>query len=71
MITRVTSALKDTFLSGAASKHVESCILLTKIVAFSVDILSDGRPSLLQAAISASSVNMLRKSKPSVIAIGV
>lgn len=38
-----------------------------RIVAFSVDILSLGSPSLLQAAIVASSVNMAIRSRPSVI----
>lgn len=38
-----------------------------KIVAFSVDILSLGSPSLFQVAIVASSVNMAIKSRPSVI----
>lgn len=40
-----------------------------RIVAFSVDILSLGSPSLFQAAIVASSVNMAIKSRPSVIGI--
>lgn len=38
-----------------------------RIAAFSVDILSLGSPSLFQAAIVASSVNMAIKSRPSVI----
>ena len=43
----------------------------TRIVAFSVDILSDGNPSLFHPAISASSVSRVRKSKSSVIGMGV
>lgn len=41
------------------------------MVAFSVDILSEGNPSLPHAAISASSVSIDKKSMPSVMAIGV
>lgn len=42
---------------------------LVKIVAFSDDILSFGRPSLFQAAICASSVSKASGSKLSVIGI--
>ncbi|TNN81605.1 hypothetical protein EYF80_008051 [Liparis tanakae] len=41
-----------------------------RIVAFSVDILSAGRPSFCQAAMSASSVSMVRGSRPGVTGMG-
>jgi len=44
---------------------------LHKMVAFSVDILSLGNPSLFQEAIWASSVNMVRQSISGVDGIGV
>lgn len=43
---------------------------LERMVAFSVDIRSDGRPSLFQMAICASSVSRVRGSRPSVMGIG-
>ena len=44
--------------------------ILTRIVAFSVDILSDGKPSLFHPATTASSVSIVIKSSSSVIGIG-
>lgn len=41
-----------------------------RIVAFSVLIRSDGRPSFCHIAMVVSSVSMVRGSKPSVIGIG-
>lgn len=44
---------------------------LVRMVAFCVDILSPGRPSLFHWATVASSVSMEAGSKPSVIGIGI
>lgn len=44
--------------------------MLHRIVAFSVDIRSLGSPWLFQVAISASSVNRDKGSRPEVIGIG-